>query len=227
MRDPWDKGNGNAVKCSSHVETVDREDRSMKKHLMIVLLAASLAVTISGCQKQETEETVGIMVETEESETETPESIIETKVNKEEKTEKSTEESETWKIRSAKENLEGMALYSSCPFVYEDSEWELQTFVREDMLIDGELAMDDSGHFLIQAISGEDSYVFLDDTIQLGVPEADVWVDDQNKMHIVIRDVRTARYRVTDFVFDSEEKTFIGTDVLSGEGINYMGTTGK
>ena len=162
----------------------------MKKHLMIVLLAASLVFTISGCQKQETEETVGIMAET-------------------------------------KENLEGMALYSSCPFVYEDSEWELQTFVREDMLIDVELAMDDSGHFLIQAISGEDSYVFLDEMIQLGVPEADVWVDDQNKMHIVIRDVRTARYRVTDFVFDSEEKTFIGTDVLSGEGINYMGTTGK
>lgn len=135
----------------------------MKKHLMIVLLAASLAVTISGCQKQETEETVGIMAETE-------------------------------------ENLEGMALYSYCPFVYEDSEWELQTFVREDMLIDGELAMDDSGHFLIQAILGEESYVFLDETIQLGVP---------------------------DFVFDSEEKTFIGTDVLSGEGINYMGTTGK
>ena len=160
------------------METVDREDRSMKKHLMIVLLAASLAVTISGCQKQETEETVGIMVETEE------------------KTEESTEGSETWKIRSAKENLEGMALYSSCPFVYEDSEWEL-------------------------------SYVFLDETIQLGVLEADAWVDDQNKMHIVIRDVRTARYRVTDFVFDSEEKTFIGTDVLSGEGINYMGTTGK
>jgi len=62
-----------------------------------------------------------------------------------------------------------MALYSSCPFVYEDSEWELQTFVREDMFIDGGLAMDDSGHFLIQAISGEDSYVFLDETIQLGV----------------------------------------------------------
>ena len=26
---------------------------------------------------------------------------------------------------------------------------------------------------------------------------------------------------------ETEEKTFIGTDVLSGEGINYMGTTGK
>ena len=192
----------------------------MKKHLMIALLAASLSFTISGCQKQETKETVEIIVETEENEAETLK-------NKEEKIEESAEVSETWKIRSVKENLEGMALYSSCPFVYEDSEWQLQTFVREDMLIGDELAMDDSGQFLIQAISGEDSYVFLDETIQLGIPEADVWVDDQNKMHIVIRDVRTARYRVTDFVFDSEEKTFIGTDVLSGEGINYMGTTGK
>ena len=192
----------------------------MKKHLMIALLAASLSFTISGCQKQETKETVEIIVETEENEAETLK-------NKEEKIEESAEVSETWKIRSVKENLEGMALYSSCPFVYEDSEWQLQTFVREDMLIGDELAMDDSGQFLIQAISGEDSYVFLDETIQLGIPEADVWIDDQNKMHIVIRDVRTARYRVTDFVFDSEEKTFIGTDVLSGEGINYMGTTGK
>ena len=192
----------------------------MKKHLMIALLAASLSFTISGCQKQETKETVEIIVETEENEAETLK-------NKEEKIEESAEVSETWKIRSVKENLEGMALYSSCPFVYEDSEWQLQTFVREDMLIGDELAMDDSGHFLIQAISGEDSYVFLDETIQLGVPEADVWIDDQNKMHIVIRDVRTARYRVTDYIFDSEEKTFSGKDVLSGEGINYMGTTGK
>ena len=192
----------------------------MKKHLMIALLAASLSFTISGCQKQETKETVEIIVETEENEAETLK-------NKEEKIEESAEVSETWKIRSVKENLEGMALYSSCPFVYEDSEWQLQTFVREDMLIGDELAMDDSGQFLIQAISGEDSYVFLDETIQLGIPEADVWIDDQNKMHIVIRDVRTARYRVTDYIFDSEEKTFSGKDVLSGEGINYIGTTGK
>ena len=192
----------------------------MKKHLMIALLAASLSFTISGCQKQETKATVEIIVETEENEAETLK-------NKEEKIEESAEVSETWKIRSVKENLEGMALYSSCPFVYEDSEWQLQTFVREDMLIGDELAMDDSGQFLIQAISGEDSYVFLDETIQLGIPEADVWIDDQNKMHIVIRDVRTARYRVTDYIFDSEEKTFSGKDVLSGEGINYMGTTGK
>ena len=88
--------------------------------------------------------------------------------------------------------------------------------------------MENRGYpFIYEDSEWELFYVFLDETIQLGVPEADVWVDDQNKMHIVVRDIRTARYRVTDFVFDSEEKTFIGTDVLSREGINYMGTTGK
>lgn len=115
----------------------------------------------------------------------------------------------------------------SCPFVHEDSQWELQIYVQEDMLIDGELTMDDSCRFLIQAVSGEDSYVFLDEMIQLGIPEADIWEDEQEKMHIVLRDVRTARYKVSDFVSIQEEKKFIGSDVLDGEGINYIGTTGK
>ena len=95
------------------------------------------------------------------------------------------------------------------------------------MLIDGELAMDDRNRFLIQAVSGDDSYIFLDEMIQLGVPEADIWVDEQDKLHIVLRDVRTARYRVIDFVFNPAEKEFIGTDVLDGEGGNYIGTTRK
>lgn len=43
-------------------------------------------------------------------------------------------------------------MYSECPFVYGDSEWKIQTFVTEDMLIDGELAMDDRVNFLIQAV---------------------------------------------------------------------------
>jgi hypothetical protein len=41
-------------------------------------------------------------------------------------------------------------------FLSEGQEGELQTFVQEDMLIDGELAMDDRGHFLIQAVCGDD-----------------------------------------------------------------------
>lgn len=111
-----------------------------------------------------------------------------------------------------------MALYSSCPFIYEETEWELQTFVQEDMLIDGELAMDDRGHFLIQVSSGEDSYVMFDDIVQLGMPEADAWIDDQEKLHIVVRDVRTARYRVTVYL-QIQRKKICWKDVLNGDGI--------
>lgn len=39
--------------------------------------------------------------------------------------------------------------------------------------------------------------------------------------------LRTARYRVTDFVYDAETGTFAGQDVVDGEGINYIGTTGR
>ena len=52
-----------------------------------------------------------------------------------------------------------------------------------------------------------------------------MWIDVQENLHIVIRDVRTARYRVTNFIYDSDKKEFIGNDVIDGEGINYIGTT--
>ena len=151
--------------------------------------------------------------------------LFETETDNEENAEEASAEAQERKIGNAKGNSEGMAVYSSCSFVYEDTEWELQTLVQENMLIDGELALDDRNRFLIQAVSGDASYVFLDEMIQLGIPEADVWVDEQDKMHIVLRDICSARYRVTDFIFDSEEKEFIGTDILDGEGINYIGTT--
>ena len=48
-------------------------------------------------------------------------------------------------------------------FLSEGQEGELQTFVQEDMLIDGELAIDDRGHFLIQAVCGDDAYVLFDE----------------------------------------------------------------
>ena len=176
----------------------------MKKYaLLAVLLAAGFSFSTIGFQKQE-------IKAAEESGTEVEETSR-----------------EQVKISPTEGESDGMALYSSCPFIYEETEWELQTFVQEDMLIDGELAMDDRGHFLIQVSSGEDSYVMFDDTVQLGIPEADAWIDDQEKLHIVVRDVRTARYRVTDFTYDSEKKEFVGNDVLNGDGINYLGTTGK
>lgn len=52
-------------------------------------------------------------------------------------------------------------------------------------------------------------------------------VDLQDRLHIVLRDARSARYKVTDFVYDSGSGEFTGTVLLDGDGINYMGTAGK
>lgn len=131
------------------------------------------------------------------------------------------------------EQPEGMVLYGSVPFTYGETEWELQKLVPEDMLIEGELAMDDRGRFLIQAVSNGDSYVLFNEAVQLGEPEADVWIDTENCLHITLRDVRTARYQITDFVYSKEaggteaSGEFRGRIVMDGDGINYLGATGQ
>ena len=195
----------------------------MKKYtLPIILLAVSFSISLSGCQKQGEKSTEENRIEagnteTVQSETGAPEESQATEKNLAAPIEAGISEG----------NLEGKALYSECPFVYGDSEWKLQTFVPEDMLIDGELAMDDRVNFLIQAVCGEESYVLFDEMVQIGVPEADVFIDQQEQLHIILRDVRTAKYRVTDFVYDAENKKFIGKDVLNEDAINYIGTTGR
>ena len=195
----------------------------MKKYtLPIILLAVSFSISLSGCQKQGEKSTEENRIEagnteTVQSETGVPEESQATEKDLAEPIEAGISEG----------NLEGKALYSECPFVYGDSEWKLQTFVPEDMLIDGELAMDDRVNFLIQAVCGEESYVLFDEMVQIGVPEADVFIDQQEQLHIILRDVRTAKYRVTDFVYDAENKKFIGKDVLNEDAINYIGTTGR
>lgn len=171
----------------------------MKKRIFpMVLLSAGLLLALAGCEKQQTDNPAN-----------NPAPPAQLKVTPGEGT------------------LDGMTAYSSCSFVFDDSEWTLQLFVQEDMLADGELMMDDRGHYLVQAVSGENSYVLFDDTVQLGMPEADVWTDAQENLHIVLRDVRSAKYSVTDFVYYSQAGEFVGSVVLDGEGINYMGTTAK
>lgn len=195
----------------------------MKKYtLPIILLAVSFSISLSGCQKQGEKSTEENRIEagnteTVQSETGAPEESQATEKDLAEPIEAGISEG----------NLEGKALYSECPFVYGDSEWKLQTFVPEDMLIDGELAMDDRVNFLIQAVCGKESYVLFDEMVQIGVPEADVFIDQQEQLHIILRDVRTAKYRVTDFAYDAENKKFIGKDVLNEDAINYIGTTGR
>lgn len=195
----------------------------MKKYtLPIILLAVSFSISLSGCQKQEGKSTEENRIEAGNTQTVQPETGV---PEESQATEKDL--AEPIEAGISEGNLEGKALYSECPFVYGDSEWKLQTFVPEDMLIDGELAMDDRVNFLIQAVCGEESYVLFDEMVQIGVPEADVFIDQQEQLHIILRDVRTAKYRVTDFVYDAENKKFVGEDVLHEDAINYIGTTGR
>lgn len=118
---------------------------------------------------------------------------------------------------------EGMTLYTSLPFFCGENEWELRMYVTEGMVIDGELALDDLCCFQIRAVSGEKVYILFDEQVQLGVPASDVWTDTDSQLHIVIRDVRTARYRITDYVYNQENQQFEGRFVMDYDGINYWG----
>ena len=127
-------------------------------------------------------------------------------------------------------NPEGMALYASCSFGYGGRDWAVESYVPADMLLDGELLLDDGCHFLLRVVclskqALPEGAVLLDEQVQLGVPAADVWVDEQEQLHVTLRDVRTACYQVTDYVYRPERHAMVGSTVLNAGGINYLGTT--
>lgn len=127
-------------------------------------------------------------------------------------------------ISAEKRTLEGMEPYGTIAFSHGEENWELGLYVQEDMVEDGELMLDDSCHFVIQAETAEGAYVLLDEKIQLGVPEADVWMDTDNRLHITVRDTRTALYEICDYVYQEETRVFTERVILEEEGINYLGT---
>lgn len=118
---------------------------------------------------------------------------------------------------------EGMAVYSTCLFQYEGQDWELRAYAPSEAVIDGELALDDRCHFQLRAVSPDGVWVLFDDTVQLGVPQADVWVDVENGLHITLRDARAALYRITDYVYDGELRAFREEALIDQEGVNYWG----
>ena len=120
-----------------------------------------------------------------------------------------------------------MTLYSSCPFSFDNEEWQLCLYVQADMVIDGSLAMDDRCGFMIRAERGDSAYTLFEDTVQLGVPAGDVWMDLENRLRIAIRDVRSARYQVTEYVYDGEADAFYGQRVVDQDGVNYIGSVGE
>lgn len=127
-------------------------------------------------------------------------------------------------ISAEKRTLEGMEPYGTIAFSHGEENWELGLYVQEDMVEDGELMLDDSCHFVIQAETAEGAYVLLDEKIQLGVSEADVWMDTDNRLHITVRDTRTALYEICDYVYQEETRVFTERVILEEEGINYLGT---
>lgn len=123
-------------------------------------------------------------------------------------------------------NPEGMALYASCSFGYGGRDWAVESYVPAEMLLDGELLLDDGCRFLLRVVSGgTEGAVLLDERVQLGVPAADVWVDEQEQLHVTLRDVRTACYRVIDYCYSPERHAMTASALLDASGINYVGTT--
>ena len=122
---------------------------------------------------------------------------------------------------------ENMTLYSSCPFSFDNEEWQLCLYVQAELVIDGSLALDDRCAFLIRAEKGDGAYTLFEDTVQLGVPAGDVWMDLENRLHIAIRDIRSARYQVTEYVYDGEADAFYGQKVVEQDGVNYSGSIGE
>lgn len=120
--------------------------------------------------------------------------------------------------------LEGMERYGTFVFSHGEESWELGLYAQEDMVEDGELMLDDSCHFVIQAEKADGVFVLLDEKIQLGIPEADVWMDIDNRLHITVRDTRTALYEIRDYVYQEEAQVFTEKIILQEEGINYLGT---
>ncbi|MBQ6856985.1 MAG: hypothetical protein IJO13_07760, partial [Lachnospiraceae bacterium] len=106
-------------------------------------------------------------------------------------------------------------------FYYEDEEWFLDIYTSA--MPDGEYyAYDDQNRFYIRARYGEYQFNLFDDWVQLGFPEIDI-IDEGKRLHIVMTDIRTASYTVTDYSFMSEDFYFEETKLIDLQGSNYMG----
>lgn len=115
-------------------------------------------------------------------------------------------------------------LYRDMEFQYggEDGRVLIYTSAEEDS--GGVWMWDDSQSFTILAVIGENTYVlFGEEKVQLGFPEVDVFEDVDGVLHFVLRDVRTAQYKVYDFIYDEQEECLEGTLVMEYPGVNYWG----
>ena len=149
-----------------------------KNRTLIILLAVSTSLLISSCQKSDKTEANRI-VSTKAS---LEESVEDTAADK-------SEESAADKT-GIKASLKLKYKGRSPPCGRKNTRRNRpMPLVPKDMLEQGELMLDDQGHVLIQIVCQNDSYILFDDTVQLGIPEADVWTDEQDNLHVVLRDI--------------------------------------
>lgn len=186
------------------------------KKAAVMIFAASM---LAGCSEGE---------RIEESSAEASETVLEETLEiKETASSDVSKEEETLKIKAEETRTDGMECFHRFEFYYGEDCWELCLYAPDDVVEEnGELMLDDSCPFLIQAEGKNGSYVFLDETIQLGVPQADVWSDEEERLHITLRDARSACYRIIDFIYIEDKDLFEGKYLVDQQGINYMGTAG-
>lgn len=201
----------------------------MKRWAVMILIAALLSGCGRGQEKEtkETEETVQEAAVTEETSTDAGKEDIKNS-GQEDGQEKSAGQVETVVImKTGPVGMpDGMNLYGSLPFQFRGGEWKLEMYASGEMDGNGELLLDDSCRFVIKAVSVEGEYKLFDEQIQLGVPSAGVLTDKDDKLHIILKDVRTAKYEIMDYTYDEKASAFCGIKNLAYGGINFMGEIG-
>lgn len=208
----------------------------MKKRIFTGFLAALLAaVLLSGCAPEDRHETAPAVAETtlgkEGAETGMGQSDMgQPDMGRTDMERADAEQTETpLYIIPREEEVgipENMSLFISRPFLYQGTEWKFEMYAQGETDENGRLLFDDSAGFFMKVISDDGEYELFDDQVQLGVPSADVLIDQENRLHIILTDARTAKYEVTDFLYDGQEKKFLGRKIIGLNGINYLGETG-
>ena len=125
-------------------------------------------------------------------------------------------------VRKRKEMSKRWKRYNAVTFSYEEKTFRLELYTTAEVDDEKNLLLDDRAAFQIRLVTGKKQYIFLKESIQLGVPDADIFTDEKDLLHVVIRDVRTAQYKITDYVYDAQKKQFIGSDIMNHDGINVI-----
>ena len=118
----------------------------------------------------------------------------------------------------------GLNHYGSHCFYHGMNEWYVDFYTSAVQDSDGEFALDDSNRFFIRICSTADQYVIFDEYVQLGIPEVDVFEDASGSLHVVLKDVRSSHYEVTDFAFDNRSYGFNRNTLIEKQAVNYLGS---